>query len=33
MNLAILIGPDQQWLTTTKFLDKLEEGLKARMAA
>jgi len=30
-DLAILIGPDQPWLTTTKFLDKLDEGLKARM--
>jgi isocitrate dehydrogenase len=32
-DLAILIGPDQPWLTTTQFLDKLEEGMKARMAA
>ena len=32
-DLAILIGPDQPWLTTTKFLAKLEEGLKAKLAA
>ena len=30
-DLAILIGPDQSWLTTNQFLDKLDEGLKARM--
>jgi len=32
-DLAILIGPDQPWLTTTQFLDKLDEGLRARMTA
>ena len=32
-DLAILIGPDQPWLTTTKFLGKLEERLKATVAA
>ncbi|SNB62702.1 isocitrate dehydrogenase (NADP) [Arboricoccus pini] len=32
-DLAILIGPDQPWLTTTQFLDKLEQGLKARYSA
>jgi isocitrate dehydrogenase len=31
-DLALLIGPDQTWLTTTQFLDKLEEGLRAAMA-
>jgi isocitrate dehydrogenase len=31
-DLAILIGPDQPWLTTTQFLGKLEERLKAQMA-
>ncbi len=31
-DLAILISPDQPWLTTTKFLDKLDEGLKKAMA-
>jgi isocitrate dehydrogenase len=30
-DLAILIGPDQPWLNTTKFLDKLDEGLKKEM--
>jgi isocitrate dehydrogenase len=28
-DLALLIGPDQSWLTTNKFLDKLDEGLRA----
>ncbi len=32
-DLAILIGPDQQWLTTRQFLDKLDEGLHAAMTA
>jgi isocitrate dehydrogenase len=32
-DLAILIGPDQGWLTTNQFLDKLDENLKAAMAA
>ncbi len=31
-DLAALIGPDQPWLTTTQFLDKLDEGLRAAMA-
>jgi isocitrate dehydrogenase len=31
-DLAILIGPDQGWLTTNQFLDKLDEGLKRAMA-
>jgi len=30
-DLAILIGPDQPWLTTTQFLDKLDENLKKAM--
>ena len=30
-DLAILIGPDQPWLTTTEFLDKLDANLKAAM--
>jgi isocitrate dehydrogenase len=30
-DLAILISPDQPWLTTTKFLDKLDEGLRKAM--
>jgi isocitrate dehydrogenase len=31
-DLAILISPDQPWLTTTAFLDKLDENLKKAMA-
>ena len=31
-DLAILIGPEQTWLTTGQFLDKLDEGLTAAMA-
>ncbi len=27
-DLAILIGPDQAWLTTNQFLDKLDQGLQ-----
>ncbi|MFH1805466.1 MAG: NADP-dependent isocitrate dehydrogenase [Pseudomonadota bacterium] len=30
-DLALLIGPNQKWLTTTQFLDKLDEGLKSAM--
>jgi len=32
-DLAILIGPDQPWLTTEQFLDKLDENLQAKMTA
>ena len=32
-DLAILIGPDQQWLTTSQFLDKLDQNLQKAMAA
>jgi isocitrate dehydrogenase len=31
-DLAVLISPDQAWLTTTKFLDKIDENLKKAMA-
>ena len=31
-DLAILIGPDQEFLTTNQFLDKLDERLKVAMA-
>ncbi|MCC9624057.1 NADP-dependent isocitrate dehydrogenase [Thalassospira sp. MA62] len=31
-DLALLIGPNQKWLTTNQFLDKLDEGLQAAMA-
>ncbi len=30
-DLALLIGPDQSWMTTQAFLAKLDEGLKAAM--
>ena len=32
-DLALLIGPDQPWLTTGGFLEKLDEGLQARMGS
>ena len=32
-DLALLIGPDQKWLTTNQFLEKLDEGLQARMGS
>ena len=31
-DLALLVGPDQKWLTTTGFLDKVDSNLKAAMA-
>ncbi|WP_138380178.1 NADP-dependent isocitrate dehydrogenase [Luteithermobacter gelatinilyticus] len=31
-DLALLVGPDQSWLTTGKFFDKIDENLKAAMA-
>ena len=31
-DLALLVGPDQKWLTTTGFLDKVDENLKRAMA-
>jgi isocitrate dehydrogenase len=31
-DLALLVGPDQKWLTTTGFLDKVDGNLKAAMA-
>jgi isocitrate dehydrogenase len=30
-DLATLIGPQQKWLTTTQFLDKLDENLQKTM--
>ncbi len=30
-DLSLLIGPNEPWLTTTQFLDKLDEQLKAAM--
>jgi len=32
-DLALLVGPDQHWLSTTGFLDKIDENLKKTMAA
>jgi isocitrate dehydrogenase len=32
-DLALLVGPDQKWLTTTGFLDKVDANLKTAMAA
>jgi isocitrate dehydrogenase len=32
-DLALLVGPDQKWLSTGGFLDKVDENLKAAMAS
>jgi isocitrate dehydrogenase len=32
-DLALLVGPDQKWLSTTGFLDKVDENLNKAMAA
>ncbi|UDL95956.1 NADP-dependent isocitrate dehydrogenase [Lichenihabitans sp. PAMC28606] len=32
-DLALLVGPDQKWLSTSGFLDKIDSNLKAAMAA
>jgi len=32
-DLALLIGPDQEYQTTQQFLDSIDENLKAAMAA
>jgi isocitrate dehydrogenase len=32
-DLALLVGPDQRWLSTTGFLDKIDQNLKKAMAA
>ncbi len=31
-DLAVLVGPDQKWLSTTGFLDKVDENLRKAMA-
>jgi isocitrate dehydrogenase len=31
-DLALLVGADQKWLSTTGFLDKVDENLKKAMA-
>ncbi|MEJ7600470.1 MAG: NADP-dependent isocitrate dehydrogenase [Kofleriaceae bacterium] len=32
-DLAVLIGPEQKWLTTEQFLDALDAGLKVKMTS
>jgi isocitrate dehydrogenase len=32
-DLALLVGPDQKWLSTTGFLDKVAENLTKAMAS
>ena len=32
-DLALLVGPEQPWLTTTGFLDKIDETLSAKLEA
>jgi isocitrate dehydrogenase len=32
-DLALLVGPEQKWLSTTGFLDKIDENLKKAMSA
>ncbi|WP_131118745.1 NADP-dependent isocitrate dehydrogenase [Lichenihabitans psoromatis] len=32
-DLALLVGPDQKWLSTSGFLDKIDSNLKVAMAA
>jgi isocitrate dehydrogenase len=32
-HLALLVGPDQQWLSTGDFLDKIDENLERAMTA
>ena len=32
-DLALLVGPEQKWLTTTGFLDRIDENLQKAMAA
>ncbi|HVH03849.1 MAG TPA: isocitrate/isopropylmalate family dehydrogenase, partial [Amaricoccus sp.] len=31
-DLALLVGPDQKWLTTTGFLEKVDENLQKALA-
>ena len=31
-DLALLVGPDQEWLTTNQFLDKIDKGLQAALS-
>jgi isocitrate dehydrogenase len=32
-DLALLIGPDQPWLTTNQFLDAVDGGLRRALGA
>ena len=32
-DLALLVGAEQSWMTTSQFLDKLDERLQDAMAA
>ena len=32
-DLAILVSPDQKWLTTTQFFDKVDANLKKALGA
>src|SRR4029078_13455144 len=32
-DLALLVGPDQRWISTTGFLDKVDDALKRAMDA
>ena len=32
MGLSLLVGPDQTWLTTMAFLDRIDENLNAALA-
>ena len=32
-DLALLVGPEQKWLSTTGFLDKVSENLRKAMAS
>ena len=31
-DLALLVGPDQKWLTTEGFLDKIEQNLQLKLS-
>ncbi|MGH6794428.1 MAG: NADP-dependent isocitrate dehydrogenase, partial [Methylocella sp.] len=31
-DLALLVGAEQRWLSTTSFLDKISENLRVRMS-
>ena len=31
-DLALLVGPDQKWLTTIGYLDKVEQNLQKALA-